>query len=65
MKAIGYVRVSTEDQAAHGVSLEAQKQKIRAYAELYGIEVAEIIEDAGFSAKKAEGIPENEDLEAM
>ncbi|MBD3393361.1 MAG: recombinase family protein [Chitinivibrionales bacterium] len=51
MKAIAYVRVSTEDQAAHGVSLEAQKDKIRAYAELYSIEIAEIIEDGGYSAK--------------
>ena len=31
MKAIGYVWVSTEDQAQSGVSLEAQEEKIRAY----------------------------------
>jgi DNA invertase Pin-like site-specific DNA recombinase len=29
MKAIGYVRVSTEEQALMGVSLDAQEEKIR------------------------------------
>ena len=32
MKAIGYVRVSTEKQADFGVSLEAQSEKVRAMA---------------------------------
>ena len=30
MKAVGYVRVSTEKQADFGVSLEAQSEKVRA-----------------------------------
>jgi hypothetical protein len=30
MKAIGYVRVSTDKQADFGVSLEAQQEKVRA-----------------------------------
>jgi len=51
MKAIGYVRVSTEDQAREGVSLDNQKAKIRAYCELKEMELAGIIEDAGISAK--------------
>jgi hypothetical protein len=34
MKAIGYIRVSTEGQATEGVSLDAQSAKIRAYCEL-------------------------------
>lgn len=51
MKAAGYIRVSTEDQAKEGVSLENQKAKIRAYAELKDLELTEIIEDAGISAK--------------
>jgi DNA invertase Pin-like site-specific DNA recombinase len=51
MKAVGYVRVSTEEQASQGVSLEAQIEKIRAYAGLYDIELVEIITDAGVSAK--------------
>lgn len=51
MKAVGYVRVSSEDQAKEGVSLEAQKNKIRMYAELKDMDLTEIIEDAGISAK--------------
>ena len=51
MKVIGYIRVSTQEQATSGVSLEAQKEKLRAYAGLYDLEIIEIIEDAGHSAK--------------
>ncbi len=51
MKVIGYTRVSTEEQAATGVSLQAQAEKVRAYASLYDLEIVEIIEDAGQSAK--------------
>ncbi len=51
MKAIGYIRVSTEDQAREGVSLDNQRAKIRAYAELKDLELLDIIEDAGLSAK--------------
>ena len=51
MKAIGYIRVSTEKQADHGVSLEAQEAKIRAMAVVQGADLAEAIVDAGESAK--------------
>lgn len=51
MKVIGYVRVSTQEQASEGVSLAAQEAKIRAYCELYGLELLRIERDAGFSAK--------------
>ena len=51
MKVIGYTRVSTEEQANSGVSLAAQEQKLRAYAELYDLQLVEVIEDAGQSAK--------------
>lgn len=51
MKVIGYVRVSTEEQATDGVSLAAQKAKLAAYAALYDLELVEIIEDAGQSGK--------------
>jgi len=50
-RAIGYVRVSTDEQAAHGVSLAAQEAKLRAYAELYEIELIRVEVDAGASAK--------------
>src|SRR5579862_8619657 len=51
MRAIGYVRVSTEKQADFGISLEAQTAKVRAMAVVQGCELAEVIVDAGESAK--------------
>ena len=51
MKAIGYARVSTDKQAEHGVSLEAQAEKIRALAVVHGAELLDIIVDGGESAK--------------
>src|SRR5690349_820588 len=50
-KAVGYIRVSTDKQAEHGVSLEAQQAKLTAYAQLYDVELVEVIVDAGVSAK--------------
>lgn len=50
-KAVGYIRVSTEQQADHGVSLDAQQAKIRAYASLYDLELVGVVVDAGVSAK--------------
>lgn len=51
MKAIGYVRVSTDKQAERGVSLEAQAEKIRAMAVVHGVALSDIIVDGGESAK--------------
>lgn len=51
MRCIGYVRVSTEMQVDAGYSLEAQRQDIERYCELYKIELVEIISDEGVSAK--------------
>jgi site-specific DNA recombinase len=51
MKAIGYVRVSTERQADRGISLEAQAEKIRAMALVQGAELVETIVEGGESAK--------------
>src|ERR1035441_9209810 len=50
-RAVGYVRVSTDKQSEHGVSLEAQQEKIRAMAVVHGVELIEMIVDAGESAK--------------
>lgn len=47
--ALAYVRVSTSDQADNGVSLDAQRERIRAYATLAGLDLVAIIEDAGVS----------------
>ena len=50
-RAIAYVRVSTDKQADHGVSLEAQEAKVRAYASLYDLDLVDVVVDAGASAK--------------
>jgi len=51
MKAIGYVRVSTEEQAESGLSLAHQRAKIEAYSLAMDLELVAVIEDAGKSAK--------------
>jgi DNA invertase Pin-like site-specific DNA recombinase len=50
-KAIGYIRVSTDQQASDGVSMAAQREKVEGFAKLYDYELVAIIEDAGASAK--------------
>jgi DNA invertase Pin-like site-specific DNA recombinase len=51
VKVIGYVRVSTEEQADKGVSLDAQEAKVRAYAALHDLDLVDVVVDAGGSAK--------------
>lgn len=50
-KAIGYIRVSTEQQAEEGVSLAAQKAKIAAWCEVNDYELVDVHVDAGISGK--------------
>lgn len=49
-KVIGYIRVSTDIQVEEGYSLEAQRQDIERYCQLYGLELINIISDEGVSA---------------
>lgn len=51
MKAIGYVRVSTDKQADGGSSLEAQRDTLTRYCESTGWTLAETFEDAGVSGR--------------
>ena len=51
MKVVGYVRVSTEEQAKSGLGREAQIKKIKAYCDLYNAELIDIIIDNGVSGK--------------
>lgn len=53
-RVIGYIRVSTDKQAEHGVSLDAQAEKLRQYCVLYDLELVEIVVDEGASAKSLE-----------
>lgn len=48
---IGYIRVSTEEQADSRAGLEAQRAAIQAEATRRGWHLIEVVEDAGFSGK--------------
>lgn len=54
---VGYVRVSTSHQADEGISLDAQRNRVEAYSNLYGLNLLEIVEDAGMSGKTIAGRP--------
>ncbi len=54
---IGYCRVSTEDQAGNGVSLDAQRHRIEAYCTAHGLVLARVEQDAGISAKRTTNRP--------
>lgn len=51
MKAIGYIRVSTQEEAKEGISLEAQENKIRKYAGLHNLSLIEVVRDEEKSGK--------------
>jgi site-specific DNA recombinase len=53
VKALGYIRVSTAEQALDGIGLDAQRGRIAAWCEATGTELAEIITDAGISGTRA------------
>ena len=57
MKAIAYIRVSTEEQAPDGVSLDAQRAKIEAWCMANDYELAHVFVDAGLSGKRADNRP--------
>jgi len=46
-----YIRVSTQDQAQHGFSLDAQEESLINYAKALGYEILKIYRDEGKSAK--------------
>lgn len=47
-----YIRVSTEEQAMHGYSLQAQEDNLIQYAQEHGYKIAGIYRDEGNSARK-------------
>jgi len=51
-KIIGYARVSTQEQAREGISLDAQASVIESYCKMRGFELIEIVFDEGVSAYK-------------
>jgi len=50
-RAIGYIRVSTDDQAASGLGLDAQRETITRAAAARGWDLVDVIVDAGVSGK--------------
>ena len=57
MKAIGYIRVSTQGQVEDGVSLDAQEAKVRAWADLNNAAEVVIFRDEGISGKRSDNRP--------
>jgi DNA invertase Pin-like site-specific DNA recombinase len=55
--AVAYVRVSTAGQADEGVSLDAQRAKLEAWAQANGYELLAVHSDAGISGGKTENRP--------
>ena len=54
---VGYCGVSTAGQAAEGVSLEAQRTAIEAWASTQGRDVLQVFTDTGLSGKRADNRP--------
>lgn len=52
MKAIGYTRCSTNEQADSGLGLDSQAERIRAYATMRSLDLVDLITDAGVSGGK-------------
>lgn len=51
-KVIGYARVSTAEQAAEGMSLDAQASRIRAWCEAQDVDLVDVVRDEGVSGTK-------------
>ena len=47
-----YIRVSTQEQKLHGLSLDAQRDKLLRYAEEHNFNIIEWYEDEGISGRK-------------
>lgn len=47
-----YIRVSTQEQKLHGLSLDAQKEKLKEYAKKHGLKIVEWYMDEGVSGRK-------------
>lgn len=47
-----YIRVSTQEQKIHGISLDSQRDKLKEYAEKHGLKIVGWYEDEGVSGGK-------------
>lgn len=48
-----YIRVSTQEQCLHGLSLESQKEALTAYAKQHNMQIVDVYADEGITARKA------------
>lgn len=55
VKAVGYARVSTEEQKRVGISLDAQAERIKAYCQYHNLGLVELLSEGGVSAAKPLG----------
>ncbi len=51
-RVVCYIRVSSEEQALYGISLDAQRHKLQEYADKNGLKIVEWYEDEGVSGRK-------------
>ena len=51
LKAVGYIRVSTDEQAKEGFSLDVQEARVSAYCKAKGWKLARVYRDEGISGK--------------
>ena len=58
-----YIRVSHQEQKLHGISLDAQRDKLKEYAEKHGLKIVAWYEDEGVSGRKL--IKNRPDLQRM
>lgn len=47
-----YIRVSSQEQKLHGISLDAQRDKLKEYADKHGLKIVGWYEDEGVSGRK-------------
>lgn len=57
MKVIGYARVSTDEQAKSGLSMDEQVSSIRGYCTALDLKLDEVVQDGGVSAKNLRAQP--------
>ena len=48
-----YIRVSTQEQSLHGLSLESQKDALISYANSHNMQIVDVYADEGITARKA------------
>lgn len=51
-RVVCYIRVSTQEQKLHGLSLDAQRDTLKRYAEAHQLKIIEWYEDEGISGRK-------------